>query len=463
VIVNLLKCFENLPRPAQLLLTVIATLLFVLAVDGLRAWDLSKKLFFPEIKDVADVRFWSALVYGLAFGLGLPVAFLLWHWRDRNVRDQIENTRKDLNLREFDSIQVRLAGAVDDSISEKSKIALQTSALFQMSAFLSGERGSDFTRTAFEAIRAKYAADFEELFAKQFKRDFQNVDRIYDKIINSRYRKYDSIFKLTAHFGHDLAKIRESYQKDMTKWMNRRFFIENYDEIFLNNENSRHLNISLLNIFSDLKCKKLNAVQAIGTVFSGDRIDIVNFSSANLSGAVFRETTIAECDFQHARVDLVRFRNSTLENCNFTNAMLRKVSLNDVDPLTGQLRNSKFFNCKFNAADLTWVWFGEQDFSNTDFSFATLVRADFGKCDVTGANFANCDMRGANMTRIDPRMLKSCENAIFDDFTQFHLPARGTSLSWTQEQLVEIRNLWRSCGAKHINDSQSDDIETSRL
>lgn len=54
-------------------------------------------LFFP----VDGTIEWKDRLQGILVLLGLPVAFCLWHWRDRNVRDQIENARKDINLKEF--------------------------------------------------------------------------------------------------------------------------------------------------------------------------------------------------------------------------------------------------------------------------------------------------------------------------------------------------------------------------
>lgn len=84
------------------------------------------------------------------FVLGLPTAFLLWHWRDRNVRDQIDNTRKDINLKEFQEVQLRASGALDKDIPEVAREQLQIAALHQLRGFLRGEYGDSFKRPAFE-------------------------------------------------------------------------------------------------------------------------------------------------------------------------------------------------------------------------------------------------------------------------------------------------------------------------
>ncbi len=448
----------NKHRAWSLLAAVFITVTMVALINWLTGSDHFRQFFYPKrcvptSPESCDPIEWKELFQAAVLILGLPIAFLLWHWRDRNVRDQIENTRKDLNYREFNEIQVRLAGAIDIDVSEKSSIALQTSALFQMSEFLSGDRGDQFARTAFEAVRAKYNSDFEELFSNKFKREIHDFNQIYDKIIQHRFKKYHHLLMLMMHLNHDLRKIGDLYQKDPSKRMNRRFFSENFQDIFLNNKYAHYFNISTLHIPSVVEDKNLAGIQAIGTRFSGEKIHKVKFTNSNLLGAAFLKATITKCDFRLATIDLAKIINSSLENCDFSHAKLRKIQLQDVDPITYQLRSSKLVKCSFQGADLTWTSLGEQDFTDTDFSSAILICTDFGRCNVAGSNFTNCDIRGANMTRIDPRLLKSCQDARFDDSTKFHLPTPGTSLSWTHEQLQEIRDLWRSCGAKHVNDS----------
>lgn len=443
----------NKHRPWTLLATVAATFAILAAFD----WHAIERLLYPQVcnprmPSKCDPIEWKERFQATILMLSIPVAFWLWHWRDRNVRDQIENTRKDLNLREFNDVQTRLAAAIDEGISERARIALQTNALFQMSAFLSGDRAHGFSRAAFEAVRAKFSGDFQEIFRSKFKRDAQEFEEIYDRIINSRHPKYRQILKLSGRFRRDLREIRTRYQNDPSKNMNRRFFLENFEDIFANNENARHFDISTLSIPSIRSGVNLKGIQAIGSTFLGNDIDGVDLSSSNLVGSSFREISISKSDFRNSSMDLMQIVNSNFSDCDFSHAKLRRVQLLDLDPHSHEWRNSKFIRCNFAGADLTWTQLGEQNLANCDFSNAILICTNFDRCEVVGSDFTNCDMRGATMTRIDPRELKSCVGARFDDATLFHLPAPGTSLSWTQEQLQEIRNLWRSCGARHIND-----------
>jgi hypothetical protein len=113
-------------RALSLFLTVLLTLIVVVVTNLAAGSDLFRQFFFPKICDksqpaTCDPLEWKDLFQAAILVLGLPVAFLLWHWRDTNVRDQIaeqrnqveeqakqvENSRKDINLKEFQEVQLR--------------------------------------------------------------------------------------------------------------------------------------------------------------------------------------------------------------------------------------------------------------------------------------------------------------------------------------------------------------------
>ncbi len=50
-----------------------------------------------------------------------PVAFIIWHFRDQNVTQQIENARKDTNLKEFQKLAEWVSGIhlIEDKVVEK--------------------------------------------------------------------------------------------------------------------------------------------------------------------------------------------------------------------------------------------------------------------------------------------------------------------------------------------------------
>lgn len=156
-------------RAVQLFTTVAVTVLVLGFTDWVTESGLFRNLFFPALGTTPQVQAWSARVYAAIFVLGLPVAFLLWHWRDRNMRDQIENARKDINLKEFQEVQLRAADALDTNLPEVAREQLQIAALHQLRGFLRGDYGDSFRRPAFELLLAFHRSMGERLKAPRFR------------------------------------------------------------------------------------------------------------------------------------------------------------------------------------------------------------------------------------------------------------------------------------------------------
>ena len=50
--------------------------------------------------DTLSAGFWNFIILIVS----APVAFAIWHFRDENNKQQIENQRKDINLKEFQKL-----------------------------------------------------------------------------------------------------------------------------------------------------------------------------------------------------------------------------------------------------------------------------------------------------------------------------------------------------------------------
>ncbi|WP_206518586.1 pentapeptide repeat-containing protein [Stakelama tenebrarum] len=160
-------------RALKLLGVVLATLLAIRALELLAGFDMVRTgwqaiaggdffgpVFFP---DEGDAPQWKDRVQAVVLLLGLPVLYLLWHWRDSNVRAQIDNQRKDINLKEFQEVQLRASGALPETLSAEAREQLQIASLHQLRGFLRGEYGESFRRPAFELLVAGHAAAMERI------------------------------------------------------------------------------------------------------------------------------------------------------------------------------------------------------------------------------------------------------------------------------------------------------------
>ena len=66
-------------------------------------------IYFTVIRCSSEdsVGYWNFIILIVSS----PVAFVIWHFRDKNSRQQIENQRKDINLKEFQKLSEWVSGA----------------------------------------------------------------------------------------------------------------------------------------------------------------------------------------------------------------------------------------------------------------------------------------------------------------------------------------------------------------
>ncbi|CAC9611803.1 hypothetical protein [uncultured Gammaproteobacteria bacterium] len=99
-----------------------------------------------------------------------PIVFVVWLFRDKNKLLELENARKDTNLKEFQQLQRWATGNIDSNSDNDNKIALQISALYSLCAYLKGEYGESFRRGAYEIFRAILATQHQKIL-QQLKND----------------------------------------------------------------------------------------------------------------------------------------------------------------------------------------------------------------------------------------------------------------------------------------------------
>jgi hypothetical protein len=180
-------------RAVQLLATVGATLFVLITIERISTWHVfgpfkefikSSLIFGPLLFPEGTIE-WKDRQQALIIMLGLPVAFLLWHWRDRNVRDQIDNAKSDLNLKEFQDVQLRAAGAIDKDLPIATREQLQIAALHHLKGFILGEYGQRFRKPAFELLMAGHKSSVKTTIESFIKINGDDLDHLSLDIIKS--------------------------------------------------------------------------------------------------------------------------------------------------------------------------------------------------------------------------------------------------------------------------------------
>lgn len=407
-----LHWFETRPRPAQLILVVLTVLGLGLFIDETNKWQVWHQLFYPHRSSPAEVSFWSALVYNLVLAMGLPVAFLVWHWRDRNARDQIEqqrrqveNARKDTNLKEFLEVQGRAVGLFDEKMSQGAREQLQIAALHQLRGFLRGEYGDAFRRPAFELILAGHA---------------EAMDRIGMRLIQKKF----SQDKLKPD-RKAILQIREEKSNDLDRVMKERIGIIR-DEAKAIFESGFPLTGRTWDFCDFQGIQVLNPIRLdrgrfLFANFWGAQFEAAGLRFAHLDGATLSRARLERADFAWASLQGADLSGSILTNADFTRADLRQCYLNRTN-----LEESNLFRVDLSDATLSIVNLDGADLSHSSLLGTTIIDVKFYNAKLVGAEF--------------------------DDTTKFQSPWQALD----ENSVISGQNLLRERGAHHVKDHTSD-------
>ncbi len=389
---------------AWVLLGVVAIVIVMVAFfNWLTDSDLFRKFFFPKICDQkfpasCDPLAWKDLFQAAVLILGVPVAFCLWHWRDRNVRDQIETARKDINLKEFQEVQLRAAGALDENLLAEAREQLQIAALHQLRGFLRGEYGKSFQRPAFELLLAGHAAAMERIGLAKAIADWRANNPPADTI-----RK-------------ELREAITTAKQRLTAVERARMAImaDEWEGIFRHGWPLTKRNFDLIDL-SDRKLPKGLDLQ--GSSFCG-----AHLWGAHLEGASLRWAHLAGADL----------RGAHLAGANLNWAHLAGANLYEA-----HLAGANLLMAHLEGANLNW---------------AHLEDADLRGAHLEGADLRGAHLEGANLYGIDPATIRGCKRARYNDHTIFVDPADWRKSVLTAE---EVREQWRAKGARHVDEPEA--------
>ena len=315
---------SKLDRPYKLLAVIVTVIVAVpilehyFAADDmlwLRDWINDSNIFGALVFPDSNAIEWKDRLQGVLLLLGLPVAFCLWHWRDKNVREQIENSRKDINLKEFQEVQLRAAGAFNNDINDAAQQTLQIASLHQLRSFLKGDYGDSFKLPAFELYCALLARPSEAQSAVGMPRSV-----------------FDALRQIVA-----------------IEW--KAFFRASFP---LSNR-----------CFDDVEF-------FAGTDLSNLQMSDSTFRRSRFMGVRLVASNLSQCDFQSAKFDFCDFKDAQLFQCKFEKAKISAsrfsgACLKEADPQ----KMSWLISCEYSertefGRPNDEVQLGDEDISNSD-------------------------------------------------------------------------------------------------
>ncbi len=295
-----------------------------------------------------------------------PVAFVIWHFRDENNRQQIENQRKDINLKEFQKLSEWVSGAhlpeiktldkttqkeglkgkgeIDgefqliERTTEKTEeygtkpyiggfdtfgkregaVALQISAVYNLLPFFRGDYGESFRRPAFNLLKSAWQAMQQDSLKKwetanSSSNKQQEIIWKQEEIIEELRRK------ATSPMGVALTHVLLSLdQKNMQ--LNLRDFPEMLPNLCL-----AGMNFNLSGV--DEKARNWSGLDLSGGDFRGAHLRKVQFEKSQLNRGDLQHAELRGANLQKANLLYAKLQNADLGFAELQNANLRFAEL----------------------------------------------------------------------------------------------------------------------------------------
>ena len=332
-----------------------------------------------------------------------PVAFILWYFRDQNQQLQIENHRKDINLKDFQKLCEWASGLhlVEEKVTVNQKtnaqgiektetieqsrppvnssadttsrrdgsIGLQIAAVYQLRAFIEGDHGEHFIRPALLLLLALW----EGLMDKHLQA-YRALNEKSVSVQEIEAWKLNMSFSLKSLFGQALCEI-----------------------IFLKNGKALESQKRIL-VNKKLICLYLYSDHSIMLDWNGVNLEMSNifccgFSNAKLTKCIFSHAKLNECNFTESKFVDCDFDSAKLENCRFehTNIKNRNAFI-DCSLNLSRIKNSffhfvDFHNCSINVLGLINSQFVNCSFKNKKIKFQSSI----GELNFEGSEFSNLE------------------------------------------------------------------------
>lgn len=328
-----------------------------------------------------------------------PVAFAIWRLRDKNVSEQIENARKDTNLKEFQKLAEWVSGAhfIEEKVSVKTKyeeaenlekkvieetreytvpsnelaiqtyskmdgaVGLQIAAVYNLLPFYRGDHGESFKKPALNLLTSAWLAlqrkELTILEKKDLSEDEQakSIKKLKD---NAKSPLGIAITRVLLSLNNQnvtcLTEHKEIFIGLCLAGMN--FHISGVDKACLSifkHSNCYGINMIGANLEkADLTRANLNGANLEMTNFMWANLEGVNLREANLQRANLKSTNLREAHVQEGNLQGAEIQRADLQRANFLRANLRDVSFLRANLKGANLREAVLINTYWQDAEL---------------------------------------------------------------------------------------------------------------
>ena len=377
--------------------------------------------YTPELFQING--FWTLAILIIS----APVAFIIWHFRDQNVNHQIENQRKDINLKEFQKLAEWVSGInlIEDKFIEKEKdekdiieisreyirpsqdrsiytisktdsaIALQVSAIYSLLPFYRGDYGDSFRKSSLNLLLSLWKILQNDELSKLISLRNELVNLVNktennndNENILGNYQRVIYNLKEKAHSPIGIAITQVLLSDGGTNLIK---FPEVFPGLCLAGMDFKlpGLKPEVLDIFScidDYSNINLQGSNLVGAKFKGKFIfsDLsgANLTDANiLKGSNFEYSFFTKSELININIEGSNFNDSyvlysilsgKISMSSFKSSFLIENDMNDLDVdksdfSGGIFEGSLLSGCSFKYTDLRKVFFGNDRFQKREY------------------------------------------------------------------------------------------------
>jgi uncharacterized protein YjbI with pentapeptide repeats len=333
----------------------------------------------------------------ITIGIGIPVAYMVWLFRDQNNLWQIENSRKDINLKDFQRLSELACGThypeqkeCDESYPLRKKAAQsqQVAAIYQLQAFIEGAYGSQFIRPTFLLLKSVWGGLVEK--------DQLGWDAWLQELSSSRLDGWDKAkYEIWEQKGeHARNEYHRLFAQPLGLALQEVLAGDQGHRI---RQNSGDIPSSLI---SGINCTLpgLKPLQLSNQVLNAVRMRGANLTRSELQGA-----DLSNSQLQGADLSGTKLHGANLEFASVEGAVMNGINLQGASMFLANLNMSSLLSANLQGINLNM----------SSLIGAVLRDANLQAAKLTNVNFEGTDLSGANLQGANMR------NCVWDEHTNF--------------------------------------------
>ena len=320
--------------------------------------------------------------------ISAPIAFLIWKFRDKNAIQQLENQRKDVNLKEFHKIAEWVSGLhlVEDKITEKNKTSLTTEGL-DHKALSEKEYIREFNQVGEQqhlpSFSRRDGAVGLQIAAIHMLRPFYcgyHGEAFRKPALNLLTGAWLALFKPAEGRDQEQSQLAKS---PLAVALTEVIFAEGGVHLVRHPEVLPNLYLPHVDLHLPGLGKEVLQVFRQQHDYQG-----ICLNYANLSGAIFPDK---------ANLSSAKLINASLNNASLNRSLLYGAILNQAKLGLAKLNGAELFSAKLNEAELFRAELNEAKLFRAELNGAILEGAELNGAELNGAELNGAILNGANL------------------------------------------------------------------